>query len=337
MVDAALGTAPLRSLQAGIETTRGTTKAATRVIPFLSCDITPNNERSRRSQTRASYKAHYDSGVKTKHWVDIALELVPSYEYFVYFAAGALKGVVTPTNSSTAVETFPYTPTDTSDDLKTYTLEALTDVTSGDYDIPFAVVSEMSWGWEAGGVCTLNVSMLGQQLTAATPTGALSVVTYEEFDPTLMLAWMDAGGGTIGTTAITNLKSVRYTIGTGYEPDYLPDGYAYPGNWVRTSQRSMRVEAEFDFTTNTEALAFASGTTRLFRTKITGSTITSSSPSTPKSITADTALVWDQGPFRIVDGRIRVACTGETHYSSADSLDWSVSVAQSSATTLTTT
>lgn len=337
MVDAALGTTPISSLQAGIETTRGVTKAATRVIPFLSCDITPNNEMSRRPETRGSYIRNYRKPLKTKHWVDVSLELIGSYEQFIYWAAGGLKGVLTGSTVYSTGRQFAYTPTTGSDDLKTYTLEALTDVTSGDYDIPFSVVQGLSWGWEEGGPMSLNAQLLGQQLTAQSPTGALSAITDEEMDPATALAYVDAAGGTLGATAITNLKAVRYTMANAFDPDFLPDGFSYPGNWVRVDQRALRVEATFDFTTATEAAAFAAVTGRLFRTKITGSTIASSSPSTPKSIITDCALTWDEGPFRRNNGRIQVTMTGESYLDSAASLDWAVTVDCDTTTSLSTT
>jgi hypothetical protein len=333
-----LGTVPLRSLQGGIEATRGVTGAATRVLPFLTCDINPLNEFNQRIEVRGSLIEQYRKPLLVKHSVGISgFEVVPSYEYFAYYAAGALKGLLVASSTvNVAVKRFNYLPLSTSDDLVTYTFEALTDVTSGDFDIPFSVINRMTWGWDEGGPFMLSMDILGQQLTAQTPTGSLAEVTNEEIDPSTALAYIDDGGGIIGTTAITNLQSVRYTVENHFLPLFGPDGNVYPSNWYRSAPRSMRCEATFDFTTNTEAAAFAARTERMIRTKVTGTTIASSSPSLPKSLTTNAYLYWTEGPFTTNEGKIQVRMAGNTVLDTAAATDWSVQLDTDIGTSLST-
>ena len=323
MVATLTGTVPLRSLQIGYETTRGVGNAATAVMPALSVDLNPRYEQSKREEQRGSFIKLYRAPIITKHHVEVGIELTPTFEEFCWWAGLALKGLTSPSSTEyTSVKRWIYSPTAASDDLKTASIEVVTDTQN--YTIPFCVVNRLQFGWEAGGPATMQVDLLGQRLTSASKTAALTAITSEEINPANTLAYIDAS--TIGSTAVTNVVAYSFTVDNGFMPLFSANGTNYPSNFYRGERRSMRTEMTVDFTATTEQAALTAGTIRKIRTKISGTEIAASSPSTNRSLTVDWYGYHEEAPFSTSDGKTQQRFTSESFYDATATYDWSVTV-----------
>jgi hypothetical protein len=323
VVAAPTGTLPLRSLQLGIEGTRGVGEAAQVILPALSVELNPQYPKSRREEQRGSFIKHYRNPIVTGHMVSLGIEVIPTFEETAYWFALALRGGITVATSASTVKTRTYTPVATSDNLKTASIEVVTDTQN--YTIPFCVVNRLSFGWEKGGPATMQIDLLGQQLTAASKTAALATIASEEINPSTALAYIDAS--TIGSTAVTNVRSFNWTVENGFAPLPASNGNNYPVNFYRAAPRSMTTQMTVDFVDTTEFGSLVFNTARKIRTKITGSTIASSTGNVARSITTDWYGFHDEGPFAISDGMTQVRFSSESVYDSTATHDWSVAVA----------
>lgn len=323
MVAAPTGILPLRALQLGIEGTRGVSTAATLVLPALGVDLNPQYPTSRRPEQRGTFVKLYRPPIVTQHMVSIGVELVPTFEEAGLIYAMALKGGITVATSAATVKTRTYTPTASTDDLKTATIEVVTDTQN--YTIPFCVVQRVAFGWELGSPATMQVDFIGQRLTSASKTAALSAISSEEMNPASALAWIDTT--TIGTTAALNVQSFQWTVDNGQVPLLAPDGNNYPANFYRGEQRSMTASMVANFDSTTEFAAFQATTARKIRTQIVGSVISGSTGSVTKKHTTDWYGYWDEAPFNVGDGITQCRFSGESVYDTGVSYDWSVSTA----------
>ena len=327
MVAALTGTVPLRSLQLGIEATRGVAGAAQVILPVLSVDANPQYPVSKRVEQRGSLIKFYRAPIVTGHMVSLGIEVIPTFEESAYWFAMALQGGITVATSAVTVKTRTYIPVATVDNLKTATIEIVTDTQT--YEVPFCVVNRLSFGWELGGPATMQIDLLGQKWDAVSATGALSTLTSEEINPATATAFIDTT--TIGSTAALNVQSFNWTIDNGFVPLRAPNGNNYPVNFYRGEARSMSTSMVCDFDSTTEFAAHAAHTARKIRTKITGSTIAGSTGSVPRSITTDWYGYHDEGPFSTADGKTQVRFSSESVYDSTATYDWSVAVATAAA------
>lgn len=319
MVAALTGTVPLRALQLGIESTRGVAGAATVVLPVLSVDANPQYPVSKRVEQRSSFVKIYRAPIVTGHMVSLGIEVIPTYEETLYWFAMALKGGITVATSDTTCKTRTYTPTAGSDDLKTATIEIITDTQT--YEVPFSVVNRLSFGWELGGPATMQIDLLGQKWDAVSKTGSLTTITSEEMNPATATAFIDTT--TIGTTAALNVQSFNWTIENGFVPLRSANGNNYPSNFYRGEPRSMSASMVCDFDSTTEFAAFAAHTARKIRTKLTGTALAGSASSF-RTMTTDWYGYHDEGPFSTSDGKTQVRFSSESVYDTGVSYDWSV-------------
>jgi len=323
MAAAITGTVPLRALQIGIEGTRGVLTAATIVLPVLSVDLDPRYPKSQRVEQRASFIKFYRPPIVTQHMVSLGIEVIPTFEEFNYWAALALKGGVASSTSNTTVKTMLYTPTAASDDLKTATIEVVTDTQN--YTIPHCVATRMSFGWELGGPATMQIDLLGQRLTSATKTAALTTIASEEMNPATATAFIDSS--TIGSTAALNVQAYNWTIDNGFVPLLAPDGNNYPANFYRGEPRSITTTMTADFTSTTEFATFQANTARKIRTILTGSNIAGSSAATNRTLTTDWYGYHAEAPFSTADGKTQVRFSSESTFDSTATWDWSIASA----------
>ena len=324
------GTVPLSKFQAAWELpTRGTQHSATTALPIIGGDLNHHRETSRRIEQRNSLLRHYRAPIVTKEFAEVSgMEVVPTFEEIGWYLGAALKKVQSGTLSATAVYTYLYTTTTGSDDLQTATLEVGDDTSA--FFVPFAVINRLTMGWEEGGPFTMTMDWLGQRAAiASTFSSGLTMATSEEINPAEAFAYIDAT--TIGTTAAAHVQALQFSIDNHFVQHWAPDGLFYPNDVYRSEPRSMEVEGTLDFPNTTEYIAFASTTERKIRIKINGSTITSSSPATPKSLQIDAYVYWDEAPFSKGDVRTQLRFRGETVYDATATFDWRASLVTSTA------
>lgn len=301
-----------------------TAHAATKVLPFLTFDPNPINDKSRRPTYRGSRIREFMPPLVLKQHVEISgHEVLPTYEELGWYLGIAVKKIAAPTLSAVTVYTSTYSTTTGSDDRVTATLEYLNDVQ--DYQIPGCVINKMELGHEEGGPFTQSQDWLGQQWLEGTRTGALSPFSgLEEIDPTTAQIFIDNAGGTIGSTSTTVPTSFKWTYDGRYVQDYGPDGNTYPGDVYSSEGINIGVEMTAKFASKTEFAKAMSNSQRLVQVKYTGGVIAGSTGSVHKSLTFNVYGYWDTNPFTLADGRIMTTFGGSSVYDSGAALDGSV-------------
>lgn len=319
------GTVPLYVYQIGWELpTRGASHAATNKIPIIGGELQDHHELSKREEQRTSYIRYHRAPIETKVWAEVSgMEVVPTFEELPNHFGIALKKIQVPATVYSTGKQWVYTTTAASDDLATATLEVGDDATT--FTMPFSVINRLQFGWELGGPATMQMDWLGQQLAvASTATTGLTAVASEEINPAEAIVYID--DTTIGSTQVTDLQSFQMTVENHYVQHYAADGNHYPNDVYRSEPRSMMIEGTMDFNDSTQYLAYASTKERKIRVYMPGSEIPSSSPATPKSLTIDAYVYFDDSPWQTTDGRRQIRFTGESVYNTTATHDWKITV-----------
>lgn len=324
------GTIPLSKMQVALESTPGTAIAATRIMPILSGSMNQHMDNIKHAEQRASLIRHYRAPIQTKRYVEISgMEVAPTYEDIVWYLQCALIGHATPgtalspTTSNTSVKTYTYTPSASQGVTQSATLEVGNDTQA--WKVTHAVINRLEFGWSVGGGATLTVDWLGAKAVTGSYTSALSVVSGEDIVGAVAKAYIDTS--TIGSTLVTTMQDFKFSIDNHLTQYWAPNGDIIPVQYYHSEARTMHVETTVAYTANTEYAAFLAKTQRKIRTKIEGTEIASSSPSTNKSITVDWYGYWDEAPWSDQDGLVVQRFVGDSVYDSTATWDWSVAVA----------
>lgn len=318
----------LERIQAGLETTRGTSVAATRRVygergPSF---FDPSVQKEFLSEALTSYIANYRHvvlGVGAKlsipGWVT-ASDLAWWGQLF-------WKGGVTAVTSAVTVQTYTFAPTAGSDDLKTATFEIQTD-TQG-YQLPFCLADKLEISWAAGKPVQFSAELLAQQYVAQAVTAAIGDrTTLNPLAGTTAQVWIDNAGGTLGTTLAANVIGGKFTWENKWMPITHNKGQLFYDDAVRET-RSLKFELDVHFNTVTEQAALLSDAERLIRVKFTGPTIAGSTGNVPESVTIDTYGFHLDTTFSPNKAIRMVKLVGESQFDTSPSTDWQVAVANS--------
>ena len=320
------GTKPFFYLQAGIESTPGTAVAATRIQPIVSGNFTEHADREFIMEERQSLIKNYRA-VATKQYVEMTgIEVAPTFEdlpwWLQFFAKGGVTGVL----EDTAAYRYTFTPTSTSNDLKTATFE-FGDNTQ-DYEVAFCVGTDFEITFARNAPATQSVGFLGQSASTTTKTAALSQRDTESINGALAAVYIDSNSGTIGTTAVTNVLDVKITLPTMTSQFWALNGSLAPVDVYRAEPRGASIEMTMAFTNDTEYAAFKSNfdsdDERFVRVAAEGTVISGSS--TNKLVQFDLYPVWAEAQMGEQDGLRVVQFSGETKYNSSAGYDWNIQV-----------
>lgn len=320
------GTLPLSSFQAGIETTFGTSVAATRKQPMISGTLNEHIERNFTVEQRNSLIRHYRT-YPLKRWVELSMEAEPTFEDMPWFAQQFLEyRALNPAPTAVTGKRWDFMPKAQVDDLKFVTWEVANSTQS--YDVTSCVGSRMELSWGTSQPMKLTVDYLGQLATAAAMTSNLSDRTTESINGALATAYIDTT--TIGSTAVTNVLDARFAIDNHQMQFYALDGTLIPRDAYRGEARSAELELTVAFTDTTEYALFQSGastaTPRKVQILISGSSITGSSPASSKTFRIDWYGVWEESPFGTQDGLNVVKLKGQSLFDTTATHDWRMTV-----------
>ena len=320
------GTKPFFRFQAGIESTPGTAVAATRIQPIVSGNMVEHGERTFIDEERNSLIKNFRA-VATKQFVELSgIEVAPTFEdlawWLQFFAKGGVAGVV----EDTSAYRYTYIPTATSDDLKTLTSE-VGDDTQG-YQVPFCVGTRLELTFARNAPASMNVGFLGKQADPVSFTGALSQRVTEDINGALAAVYIDADGGTIGATAVTNVLDVKIGLDTMQTQFWALNGSLAPVDAYRNAPRSASLAMTMAFNDTTEYAAFKANfngdDARLIRVKVPGSVV--GATTTTKLAQFDLYTVWAEAPFGEQDGLRVIQLSGETKYYPTATKDWDFQV-----------
>lgn len=320
------GIKPLFQFQGAIESTPGTALPATRLQPIVSGNMVEHAERVFIAEERQSFIANYRA-VATKQWAELSgIELAPTFEdlawWLQFFAKGGVAGVL----EDIAAYRYTFTPTVASNDLKTGCFE--TGDNTQAYQIEHCVGTRMELTIARNAPSSMTVDFIGKQASPVTFTAALSSRVTEDINGALAAVYIDADGGTIGATAVTNVLEVKIGLETMQTQFWALNGSLAPVDVYRNAPRKATIEMTMAFNNTTEYLAFKSNFSgddaRLIRVKVLGSTIPTTT--TAKLAQFDLYTVWAEAPFAEQDGLRVLQLSGESKFYDSLAADWKFQV-----------
>ena len=321
----AQGLVALSKFQAGLESTRGTIVAATRIQP-LNGWMNENIERAKIHEQRNSFIDIYRS-LQVKRMVELrGLTTSPTFEDLPWFLQSFVKGSVTGTGSAATGFTYTFAPTVATDDLKTVTWEVGDDTQA--YTIPFAVGERLELSFGNDRPSTITVDYMAQRAIASTFTSALSDRVTEDINGALATVTIDTT--TIGTTSKPTVLDAKLTLQNNWTQLWRLDGNIYPGDAYR-KPRSASLEMTLQFSDTTEYLAFSStsqagGVQRKVRLTVQGGLNAASNPSTNKLLQIDWYGYWDDATISDSNVIHVVKLTGTSHYDATATQDFQILV-----------
>lgn len=316
----AAGLYPLRLLQLGFESTAGTAVAATKKIVGESV-YTPIIEREFEEYPRGVRAMVTGGGFAKQQGCRIEHDGNLTFEEILY---PMLSGVVNDAApSGSGPYTWDFTPILTGQaSVKTITAEFVVDDASTKHyerESAYCVTTEFEVDIQVNDVAKLKWAMAGRAEGASTFTGALAPITGRTVVPSNLFGlWIDASGGTIGTTAkLGTLRGANIKVTTGVLPDYTLDGRTtldHTGIQTQMLKGEIELTLEHNAHAATEIGIWRTGGVRLVRLKADNGLGGASN----KAITFDMAMVYTDPPeFSQEDGIEIVTLKGALEYDSA--------------------
>lgn len=202
-------------------------------------------------------------------------EVEATFEQLPYILAASIKSVVTGAADGVGTDKiYDYTPAlATAQDVKTFTIEGGDNIQAEKME--YAFVTEFKISGKAKEAMMMSATWQGRQIATATFTAALSIPTVENILFSKGKLYIDAVGGTIGTTQKSNtFLNMSLTWKSGFVPTWTGDGALY-FSFIKPTLPEVELEITFehDATAVAEKAAFVAGTTRLVQMKFEGSSV----------------------------------------------------------------
>ena len=268
---------PLQTIQAGLETTRGTAVAATHVVDFTPGSATLKRDVQKIRVRNAGSLATSHRSYAGREIVEIDFAGPWTYDRAPMWLNMALAPVATGINA-TADKLWTFgTINDTADDLKAYTFEVGgKDTWPNEYQVAGCVMNSLEIDVKQDGVWTYKASIWGYKVVIAAKTAALSFMaaptdvlglhTKVYIDPT-----------TIGTTQqVGRIVSANFKIDQGFDRRFTLDSQssAYRIALIKERKVTAKIVAEYDAQIN--YTAWAADTAQKVRIKAQGAVLGSS-------------------------------------------------------------
>lgn len=314
----------LQKAQAGLESTRGTGIAATRIAYFdRGAWFEELVGRDFPDEDRNSFIQNYRN-VTTSRMARFSGAANATFDDAPWFLQSFAKGSVTGVNSATTVYTYTFTPTATSDDLKTVTWEIGNDTQA--YQLPYSLGEKLEFSWTGGQPVKMNVDYLASRAVPQAFTGALSDrIGIEDIVGTTAKVYIDNAGGTIGTTQALNVLSGKVTLQNRWQQITHLVGNLYPDDAQRDS-RWITFELDIHFNNTTEYAQLLAGGERIVRVAFTGNVIAGSVGNVVKEMDIDLYGFYTSAPFSVSNAIRVVKVIGSTQYDTSATKDWQIAI-----------
>lgn len=256
---------PFEYLYSALETTRGTLVTPPTRNWGVPGMITPKAEYNKPDDARGTLYKQYRQNI-VREWTEWEAAGDVDLNTIHHICAGTIKGGVAASLVETGVQSWVFTPTGTSDDLKSYTLY-WGDPNNQIWQSAYCMVDELTITGEGSGTSGVKfaVNGMGQKAVEVSAPSTIAVGTQLSLPPSRMDYYMDVAGGSYGTTSITSrILDVEITIPTEIKYKFGPVGAAGAGgNTFRRvgrdrRQASMKITMELLDTTQTDL--FLAGT-----------------------------------------------------------------------------
>jgi hypothetical protein len=237
---------------------------------------------------------------------------------------------VTGVLSAATVYTYTFTPTAGSDDVKTATFEGQSD-TQG-YQFPYSLLDTFDVTWQNGAAVTIDAGLIAQQYVPQAVTGAISDRTgLNGMAGTNVKVFIDAAGGTIGTTPYAGVLSGKWSLANNWMTFSEGKGNLYFDAAVR-AVRSTTLELDIFFQDTIELAALASDVERLIRVQFQGPVIAGSTGNVTEKVNLDFYGYHLTAGFSPNNAVRMVKMNAESQYDTSNSTDWAVSAVTSNVT-----
>lgn len=304
--------------QLGRESTAGTAVAATHVWRGAFAMLEDARERVTVEEQIGAFtqaERSYDARLLA-HWNQPSTPL--TFEQVCHILeAGVKTATPTGTNPYTRVYNFPYTGT-TTNTIKTYTIEGgNVTVASDQHEMEYGFVESFEFSGTANETWAMQSVWTGRQMTQTSMTGALTAPTVNDARFNRTKLYIDATGGTIGTTQKTGvLMSANVNVTTGLMPVPVGDGNLYFASHKWTQPEitfSLTLELEDASVVAAERVIYRANSVRLIRLLC--------EESAGLQFQIDMAAKYDSvGDYTNSDGNTTVTLEGHAVASSADTL-----------------
>lgn len=274
------GIKSLRRIQGGAENTAGTAVAATWLWRGMG---TPQDDREvifaeedigYLGGTDRSYISMYASTFSFE-------ETEATFEQIGYILSAGIKNVTSgtqDTGGSGYIYNYPF-PTTAANTVQTYTLEGQDN--QQEEECYYAYVESFSLSGEGGGPLTVSAEWKARQLQTGTFTTQPAVPTVEEVLFGKAKVYIDAIGGTIGSTQVSNtLLAVDVSVNTGIIQKFAADG-SLDFSFIQYTDYEFELGVTFEHNSSavTEKSNWRNQTARLIRIDFEGSNLTTAGSS----------------------------------------------------------
>lgn len=263
----------------------------------------------------------------TKHAGRLAMPSTElTFEQVAHILEAGVK-TVSPTGTNPYTRAYSYPTDNTVPTPKSYTIETYNNLADVDaLEMNGCLVEEFTFEGNAREAWKMSATWFGRRPVTTTPTSLSTLVTVEEALIPKTLLYIDATGGTVGTTQKSGVfMGAQIRVKTGLIPLPVGDGNLYHPTYKWTKPEitfTLTMELEKDGAASmvsSERTAFTNRAVRLFKTKCTGSG--------SKEFSMTWAGVYDSvGDYTNADGNTTVQLSGHAVYSSADTLFWTATV-----------
>lgn len=313
------GIKPLRKIQLGREATAGTAVAATTIwrgmgtIEDQLTEVFPPEQVGVIGGTDRSYVSALLG--------EIAMDPVEAtFEQLPHLFEAGIKSVgsgVADGVGTDLIYAYPL-PTTSKNTVKTYTLEGGDDQQAEELEYSF--VQDLTLEGKAGEALMMSSTWKGRQVSLSTFTPALTLPTVEEILFSQGKLYIDAVGGTIGTTLISSsLLAMSAKLTTGWIPVFTAEGNLY-FTFAKITEPELVVDITFEHDANSvaEKAAWRAKTPRLIRLLFEGNTVaTPGTTYSKKSLILDMAGKWEKfGKLDDQDNNDIVVGTFRSRYNS---------------------
>ena len=285
------GVKALRKIQIGAESPQGTPVAATAIwrgFGTIEDDqdvILVNEDVGIVAPTDRAY-------IPRVHALLDMDEIEATFEQLPYIFEAGVKLVSPSADGSGTGYTYTYPLSTTAQNtLRAYTIEGGDDQQAEEME--YGLVQKLTLSGVVGEALKMSAQWMGRQATNTTFTGALSVTAVEEILFGKTSLYIDASGGTIGTTQVSStLLDMNLDVTTGVIPVYAADGNLYYSTH-KISGDEMQVVLNMTYEHNADAVGqktiWRGPTKRLIRLETTGSALTTSGTYSSKTLRIDLA------------------------------------------------
>lgn len=312
----------LRKIQLGRESSAGTAVAATTVWGGMG---TIEDQREVKFvEEDIGYLSGVDRTYTPKYLAAISFdEVEATFEQLPHVLEAGVK-TVTPSQDGTGsgyIYSYDF-PTTADNTIKTYTIEGGDDQQAEEMEYSFVESFSISGAAEEG--VMVGADWLGRQVTDVSFTGSQSRPTVKEILFGKAKLYIDAEGGTIGSTQITSsFLEFVLNVKTGWEPRFTGDGNLYFTRHANVGpELTLDITFEHDSNAVTEKGNWRNETARQIRINIDGPALgTAGTTYTYKTFRIDVAGKWENfEKIGDMDGNDILKGTFKPRYNSTASL-----------------